>query len=349
MQVEAKLELDTQRFTEWSPQEELDSVTDNQIMFGRGLYCVNLDRLFPLFSEYWLPLFSGLGVDVRFNNSQVIEVFPTRGISVFSCRVNGEVQVFGVDLRLAEALAELVAPQSISPIQQIIFDYFVRRFYSVMSSTWCGSAPLQVEYCYPGSTGAVDVAGVIASELIIGNAAYPVYFGLGPELASLIDEVSVNSAHLEHELAAIVGDSESVVISVEMMEVIDTGLSLVDLVGTSSVVSFEVPNSYRVILSVNEVPVGVGMLKQYGGHFVVHVSHMQKKFRHVVTSKRTTIEIGAIEVPREDAGRYLQSGAIIPLQNRVTDDLSLVCDAEHYGEVRLGVVDGQMAVMFIRT
>lgn len=348
MQVEAKLELDNQRFTEWEPQEELDSVTDNQIMFGRGLYCVNLDRLFPLFSEHWLALFSGLGVDIRFNHSHVIETFPTRGVSVFSCRINGEVQVFGVDQRLTQVLSELVAPQSSPAIKQIIFDYFVRRFYSVMSSTWCGSVPLRIEYCYSGSTGAVDVAGVLSTELIVGNAAFPVYFGLGPEFASLIDEASVASAHLEHDLAVVIGDSDTVVISVEMMEVIDTGLSLIDLVGSSSVVSFEVPNSYRVILSVNEVPVGVGMLKQYGGHFVVHVSHIQKKFRHSVAGKRTTIEIGAIEVPRDEAGRYLQSGAVIPLQNQISDNLSLICDAEHCGEVRLGVIDGQMAVKFIQ-
>lgn len=329
-------------FSSWELAGDLREPTLNEVRFSLGFLRAKPGFWFQTIGADWLPLFHALGVDVSVTGYRAGFEFPSDLERVTPVEVDGEIAVMGYNSQAEQLICDAVAKGAGFVAQDLLLEYFERRFVSTISNNWSGSEKMQCWYIPPEEAEAAEVVGVIAIDFQVNGQDGTIWFGVGPRMIEVLD--THWRSHLVQS-ASEEGEGAFSTLSFQLAELAVPPAELIDYMRAGAIINVGQPLRDTVSLLLNGKSFARGELCQFNGRFAAQIVDLSVSPR--TGNDATTVvsvEIARTGTDLRAASELSQIGAYVVSGEEVRPTASLVIGGETVATALVGSLNGQLAL-----
>ena len=330
----------------WQPEASLPEPDVNEVRFSLGFLRAQPGKWFDSLASHWLPLFHGLGVEVRGVQVSTGFDFPEDLSRVTPMEVDGEIGVIGMDSRSESIIVQAVAPGATETASDIVVEYIERRLISTLVKSWSGEGNFTCYYISPDKAESAEVLGVIKASVQLSIGMVTVWFGIGPRLLERLDiQWREQIAAMQGRQASNALSDELHTITVNIAELAVPPAMLIDYMRSGTVIDLGVPVSQIVSLKLDGEPWAQGKLFRFNGRFAVQIGSLTPVRQQAPDSTtRVQIEIARAVLDKQGVVEHSQVGAFLLTSTPLSSTALLSISGENVANGLVGEIDGQFAL-----
>lgn len=330
----------------WQPEELLPEPDVNEVRFSLGFLRAQPQKWFESFPAHWLPLFHGLGIEVRQVSVSTSFDFPEDLDRITPLELDGEIGVIGMDARTESLIVQSIAPGSTELGADVVVEYIERRLISTLAKSWSGDGDFNCYYISPERAESAGVVGVIKLSVQLNNGQGVMWFGVGPRTLERLDILwrerisSFSPADTTVPLS-----DELHTISVELAELAVPPAMLIDYMRSGTVIDIGIPVSQLVSLRLDGEPWAQGRLCRFNGRFAVQIASLNPpQLAAPEATTRVQVEIARAVLDRQGVIEHSQLGAYLLTGTGISATALMLISGENVASALIGEIDGQFAL-----
>ncbi|MCB0360380.1 MAG: hypothetical protein KDD44_12115, partial [Bdellovibrionales bacterium] len=245
MQVQGRIAQSSEgTFEGWDLTQEIPELDVYDVRYSRGFLRAPFDAWFGDVRADWQPLAERLGIELENFSLRRGFVFPENVGRVVPVEFGGEIGVIGLEDASANALLRVFGSGVDESAEDLLLEYLERRLLSTLSAVWRSDTQFTTSYLAPDEVESVEIVGVLTVHCTFGGNPLSVHFGLGPRMLEFFDLRHRREFVASQLLDSDALDSETVELSVELVELNVEPAMLVDYMRSGTAISLDLPRSH---------------------------------------------------------------------------------------------------------
>ena len=332
------------RLEEWNPQKQLEGISREEAAWSNGFLRSHPEKWCLGLGEQWLSLYALFGVDIRIGDVKPLIGKPGEDSICFKSTIGEEDVCLSFTAPTIECLVKELHPRASSKAAGAIFvDYVAQRFLVgvAQSQTVLDGASCRFFGRYLPSDCPLRAGVRVTFTLNTVSCAVTLY--LSDKIIEKIDGLWRRQIHSASK-AGLTHNSKDLV-HIELAQLGVQPHVLPDYLKKGAIIDLEKQVSDIVTLRLGHKPlVSAKLLWSQGGFACKIVPGVPRVQPLPDGTTRLSIECGSMGVDAPMLSELQQAGAVLSMEQPLSNHVNLCINQEKVGEARLCVFEGRFAV-----
>lgn len=342
--IEQRADSEETRLEEWEPQKQLDAISTEEVAWSNGFLRSHPEKWCVGLGEQWLSLYSLFGVDVRIGDVKPLIGKPSEDSICFKSTIGEEDVCLSFTAATIDCLMKELHPRVPSKAAGPMFvDYVAQRFLVglTQSQTVLDGATCRFFGRYLPSDCPLRAGVRVTFTLNTISCGVTLY--LSDDIIEKIDGLWRRQIHSASKIGFTHHSSDR--LHVELAQLGVPPHVLPDYLKKGAIIDLEKQVSDIVTLRLGHKPlVTAKLLCSESGFACKTVPGIPRIQPLPEGTTRLSIEYGSSMIDTPRLGELQQAGAVLSVDEPLSNHVHLCINQEKVGEAKLCVFEGRFAV-----